>query len=74
MTHQRVETYSVYGGIDETSLANPKSATLRTSFVTSKFSSRGKIVLILVSSTYKEIFQTIYTFESTRLITVLTWF
>lgn len=47
MTHQRVETYSVYGGIDDNSLASPKSAILRTSFVTSKFSLEKKRNLII---------------------------
>jgi hypothetical protein len=36
--NQRVETYSVYGGTDETSLARPKSASFMTSLLTSKFS------------------------------------
>lgn len=37
-TYHRVETYWVYGGIDDTSLASPKSAIFKTSFDTSKFS------------------------------------
>jgi hypothetical protein len=36
--NQRVETYSVYGATDETSLARPKSASFMTSLLTSKFS------------------------------------
>lgn len=46
ITHHRVETYWVYGGIDDTSLASPKSAILRTSFVTSKFSAQKKTFLL----------------------------
>jgi len=37
-TNQRVDTYSVYGGCEETSRARPKSASLMTSFVHNKFS------------------------------------
>jgi hypothetical protein len=40
-----VETYWVYGGIDDNSLASPKSAILITSFVTSKFSAHKKTFL-----------------------------
>lgn len=36
--NQRVETYSVYGGNDETSLARPKSASFMTSLLTNRFS------------------------------------
>lgn len=36
--YQRVETYSVYGGCEQTSRARPKSAIFMMSFVTSKFS------------------------------------
>jgi hypothetical protein len=36
--NQRVDTYSVYGGADETSLARPKSASFRTSLLTNRFS------------------------------------
>ena len=44
MTHQRVETYSVNGGSDDTSLASPKSAILMISLVTSKFSGGRKVI------------------------------
>lgn len=37
-THHRVETYSVYGGSEETSRASPKSAIFMTSLLTNKFS------------------------------------
>lgn len=69
MTHQRVETYSVYGGIDDNSLASPKSAILRTSFVTSKFSlekKRNLIINLLTKSRNKNMQYEIWIVDSTN--------
>lgn len=45
-TYQRVDTYSVNGGLECISRARPKSAIFTRSLVTSKFSKKGIIQLI----------------------------
>jgi len=49
-THQRVETYSVKGGSEQSSRASPKSATLMIFLVTSRFSECKKNAFMYTSS------------------------